>query len=82
MAPNSHGANGQLTVAHSASLLQLMGRRVSPTTNTCHKKWGNVMVEQHHLTGSTIFGASSHGELETMAIIIDAINATHTRPHR
>ena len=35
---------------------------------------------QHHLTGATIFGASSHGELKTLAIIVDAVNDTHQEP--
>ena len=34
-------------------------------------------LHQHHLTGATIFGASSHGELKTLAIVVDAINHTH-----
>ena len=33
-----------------------------------------VRQEQHQLTGITVFGASSHGELKTLAIIVDAIN--------
>ena len=32
---------------------------------------------QHHLTGATIFGASSHGELKTLAIVADAVSDTH-----
>ena len=35
---------------------------------------------QHHLTGATIFGASSHGELKTLAIIVDAVNDAHQQP--
>ena len=41
---------------------------------------------QHHLTGTTIFGASSRSEMETLGIIVDAINTTqrqsqdHTHP--
>ena len=35
---------------------------------------------QHHLTGATIFGASSHGELKTLAIVVDAVNDTHQEP--
>ena len=31
---------------------------------------------QHHLTGATNFGASSHGELTRLAIIVDTINGT------
>ena len=40
-------------------------------------------LHQHHLTGATIFGASSHGELKTLAIVMDAVNDTHqeTRDH-
>ena len=38
-------------------------------------------LRQHHLTGATIFGASSHGELKTLAIIVDAVNDTHQEPH-
>ena len=37
-------------------------------------------LRQHHLTGATIFGAPSHGELETLAIIVDAVNDTHQEP--
>ena len=37
-------------------------------------------LRQHHLTGATIFGASSHGELKTLAVIVDAISDTHQRP--
>ena len=35
---------------------------------------------QHHLTGATIFGASSHGELKILVIIVDAVNDTHQEP--
>ena len=38
------------------------------TTNRLH---------QRQLTGATIFGASSHGELKTLAIVVDAVNDTH-----
>ena len=34
-------------------------------------------LRQHHLTEATILLASSQGELETLAIIVDAINDTH-----
>ena len=37
-------------------------------------------LHQHHLKGATIFGASSHGELKTLAIVVDAINDTHQEP--
>ena len=37
-------------------------------------------LQEHHLTGPTIFGASSHGELKTLAIIVDAVNDTHQQP--
>ena len=37
-------------------------------------------LRQHHLTGATMFGASSHGELRKLAIIVDAINDTHQQP--
>ena len=37
-------------------------------------------LHQHHLTGATIFGASSHGELKTLAVIVDAVNDTHQQP--
>ena len=30
-----------------------------------------VVPEQHHLTGTIIFGASSHSELKTLATIVD-----------
>ena len=44
--------------------------------------WTNATgrLHQHHLTGPTIFGASSHGELKTLAIIVDAVNDTHQQP--
>ena len=34
-------------------------------------------LHQHHLTGATIFGASSHGELKTPAIVMEAVNDIH-----
>ena len=37
-------------------------------------------LHQHHLTGATIFGASSHGELRTLAFVVDAVNDTHQEP--
>ena len=37
-------------------------------------------LHQHHITGATIFGASTHGELKTLAIIVDAVNDTHQQP--
>ena len=37
-------------------------------------------LHQHDLTGATIFGASSHGELKTLAVIVDALNDTHQQP--
>ena len=37
-------------------------------------------LHQHHLTGATIFWASSHGELKTLAIVVDAVNDTHQEP--
>ena len=37
-------------------------------------------LHQHHLTGATIFGASSHRELKTLAIYVDAVNDTHQEP--
>ena len=37
-------------------------------------------MRQHHLTGTTIFGASSHSEVKTLAIIIHALNDTHGQP--
>ena len=37
-------------------------------------------LHQHHLTWATIFGASSHGELKTLAIVVDAVNDTHQEP--
>ena len=37
-------------------------------------------LRQHHLTGATIFGASFHGGLKTLAIIVDAVNDTHQEP--
>ena len=37
-------------------------------------------LHQHHLTGATIFGASSHRELKTLAVIVDAVNDTHQQP--
>ena len=41
------------------------------TTNQLH---------QRHLTAATIFGASSHGEPKTLAIVVDAVNDTHQAP--
>ena len=37
-------------------------------------------LHQHHLTGATIFGASSHGELKTLEIVVDTVNDTHQEP--
>ena len=37
-------------------------------------------LHQHHPTGATIFGASSHGELKTLAVIVDTVNDTHQKP--
>ena len=37
-------------------------------------------LHQHHLTGATMFGASSHGELKTLAIVVEAVNDTHQEP--
>ena len=37
-------------------------------------------LHQHHLTEATILGASSHGELQTLAIIMDAVNDAHQQP--
>ena len=37
-------------------------------------------LHQNHLTGATIFGASSQEELETLAVIVDAVNDTHQQP--
>ena len=37
-------------------------------------------LHQHHLTGATIFRASSHGELKTLAIVPDAVNDTQQEP--
>ena len=37
-------------------------------------------LRQHHLTGTTIFGASWHGELKTLAIIMDAVTAVSKAP--
>ena len=37
-------------------------------------------LHQHHLRGTTIPGASSHGELKTLAVIVDAVNDTHQQP--
>ena len=37
-------------------------------------------LHQHHLTEATIFGASSHGDLKTLAIVVDAVNDTHQEP--
>ena len=34
-------------------------------------------LHEHHLTGATIFGASSYGDLKTLARILDAVNDTH-----
>ena len=37
-------------------------------------------LRQHHLTGATIVGASAHGDLKTLAVIVDAVNDTHQQP--
>ena len=37
-------------------------------------------LRQHHLTAATIVGASSHGELQTLAIIVDAVHDAHQQP--
>ena len=37
-------------------------------------------LHQHHLTGATILGASSHGELKTLAIVVDGVNDTQQEP--
>ena len=37
-------------------------------------------LHHHHLTVTTIFGASSHRELKTLAIIVDAVNDSHQQP--
>ena len=37
-------------------------------------------LHQRHLAGANIFGASSHGELKTLAIVVDAVNDTHQAP--
>ena len=36
--------------------------------------------QQHHLTGATILGASSHRELKTLAIMADTISTTQGQP--
>ena len=35
---------------------------------------------QHHLTRATIFGASSHWKLKTLAIIVHAVNDAYQQP--
>ena len=37
-------------------------------------------LRQHHQTGTTIFGASFHGELKTLVIIVDGVNAVSKAP--
>ena len=37
-------------------------------------------LRQHHLTGTTIFGASLHGELKTLAHIGDAVSTITRTP--
>ena len=37
-------------------------------------------LHEQHLTGATIFGASSHGGLKTLAIVVDAVNDIHEEP--
>ena len=37
-------------------------------------------LHQHHLTGATIFEASSHRELKTLAMVVDAVNNTNQEP--
>ena len=39
-------------------------------------------LRQHHLTGTIVFGASGHGELKTLAIIVDAVTAISKLPQR
>ena len=37
-------------------------------------------LRQHHLTGTTIFPASPHGELKTLSMIVDAVTAVSKTP--
>ena len=43
-------------------------------------------LRQHHLTGTTIFGASSHGVLKTLAMIVEPVIAIsklqQSQPHQ
>ena len=59
---------------------------ISGTTNLTQAAGGAALelrtdaasgLRQHHLTGATIFGVSSHGELKTLAIIVDGVNDAH-----
>ena len=61
----------------------------SGTTSLTPAAWGAALelgtdatgrLRQHHLKGATIFEATSHGELKTLAVIVDAVNDTHQQP--
>ena len=61
----------------------------SGTTSPTQAAWGAALelrtdatgrLRQHHLTGATISGASSHGELKTLVVIVDAVNDTQQQP--
>ena len=41
---------------------------------------GTGRLHQHDLRGATILGVSSHGELKTLAIVVDAVNDTQQEP--
>ena len=64
--------------------------RIPPALQASPKRPGRAALElkvdttgrlhEHHLTGATIFGTSSHGELKTLVIVVDAVNDTHQEP--
>ena len=61
------GGTTSLTPAAGGAALELK----ADTTGRLH---------QHHFTGAAIIGASSHGELKTLAIVVNAVNDTHQEP--
>ena len=73
--PNDHNtvifANASGTTSLTPAALGAAVELKADTTGRLH---------QHHLTGSTILGASSHGELKTLPIVVDAVNDTHQEP--
>ena len=64
----------RMPLAQQASPQQLGGAALEIRTDATGR------LRQHHLTGATIFGASSHGEPKTLAVIVEAVNDTHQEP--